>query len=154
MSLQSPLDSIQPSTLCVKNINIHHGKIKPALKKKKSHSKVSIHSVNCHCSIRGAAGPLPDVVPFFNLPGCVPTERSRFPCNASVGSVCCLCPRVLLRLQGQLAPWAGVSGEQPAYYLLPSRRKQVLLLTVSVFYIIHQSRTLSYVNVIFLCWLF
>lgn len=68
---------------------------------------------------------MPDVVPFLDLPGRVPTEGGRFSGAAPAGPVCRLCPQVLLGLQGQLAPWAGLPGKQPAHYLLPTRRKQV-----------------------------
>lgn len=74
---------------------------------------------------RGAAGPMPDVVPFLDLPGRMPTKGSRFSSAAPAGPVRRLCPRVLLGLQGQLAPRSGLPGEQPAHYLLPTRRKQV-----------------------------
>ncbi len=77
------------------------------------------------CSIRGAAGPLPDMVPLLHLSGRVPIKGSRFPRAAPAGPVRRLCPRVLLGLQGQLAPRAGLPGEQPAHHLLPARRKQV-----------------------------
>lgn len=81
------------------------------------------------CAIRGAAGPLPDMVPVLHLPGCVPTKGCRFSSAAPVGPVRRLCPWVLLSLQGQLAPRTGLPGEQHAHYLLPTRRKQVLLFT-------------------------
>lgn len=68
---------------------------------------------------------MPDVVPFLDLPGRVPTEGGRFSGAPPAGPVRRLCPRVLLGLQGQLAPWAGLPGKQPAHYLLPTRRKQV-----------------------------
>jgi len=68
---------------------------------------------------------MPDVVPFLDLPGRVPTKGSRFSCATPAGPVCRLCPRVLRRMQDQLAPRTGLPGEQPAHYLLPAGRKQV-----------------------------
>lgn len=70
-----------------------------------------MHDPVTFCAIRGAAGPVPDVVPFLDLPGRVPAKGRRFSSAAAVGPVRRLCPRVLLSLQGQLAPWTGVSGE-------------------------------------------
>lgn len=91
-------------------------------------TKATIHDAwLSSCDIRGAVGPVPDVVPFLDLPGRVPTKGVRFSSVAPAGPVRRLCPRVLLGVQGQLAPWAGLPGEQPAHYLLPTRRKQVLL---------------------------
>lgn len=81
------------------------------------------------CVVRGIAGPVPNVVPFVDLPGGVPAKGSGFSSPAPAGPMCCMCPRVLLGLQGQLAPRAGLPGEQPAHYVLPTRRKQVLLST-------------------------
>lgn len=77
--------------------------------------------------VRGAVGPLPDVVPLVHLPGRVPAEGSRFSGAAAARPVRRLRPGVLLRLQGRLAPRAGVSGEQPAHHLLPAGREQVPL---------------------------
>lgn len=77
------------------------------------------------CSTRGAAGPLPDVVPLLQLPGRVPAEGVGLPGAAAAGPVCRLRPGVLLCLQGKLAPWPGLPGEQPAHHLLPPWREQV-----------------------------
>lgn len=63
------------------------------------------------CAIRGAAGPVPDVVPFLDLPSRLPTEGLRLSGAAAVGPMRRLCPGVLLSLQGQLASWTGVPGE-------------------------------------------
>lgn len=79
------------------------------------------------CSVRGAVGPVPDLVPLLHLPGRVPTKGDRFSGAAPAGPVRRLRPRVLLGLQGQLAPWAGLPGEHPAHHLLPPGREQVLL---------------------------
>lgn len=70
---------------------------------------------------------MPDLVPLLHLPGRVPAKGDRLSGAAPAGPMRRLCPRVLLGLQGQLAPWAGLPGEQPAHHLLPPRRKQVLL---------------------------
>lgn len=83
------------------------------------------------CSVRGAVGPVPDLVPLLHLPGRVPAKGDRFSGAAPAGPVRRLRPGVLLGLQGQLAPWAGLPGEHPAHHLLPPGREQVLLLTPS-----------------------
>lgn len=82
-------------------------------------------------SSRGAVGPVPDLVPLLQLPGRVSAEGDRLPGTSPAGPVRRLCPGVLLGLQGQLAPRAGLPGEQPAHHLLPPRGEQVRPLTRS-----------------------
>lgn len=77
---------------------------------------------------------MPDLVPLLHLPGRVPAKGDRFSGAAPAGPMRRLRPRVLLGLQGQLAPWAGLPREQPARRLLPPRREQVLLLTLFYFF--------------------
>lgn len=86
------------------------------------------------CCVRGAVGPVPNLVPLLHLPGRVPATGDRFSGAAPAGPMRRLCPRILLGLQGQLAPWTGLLGEQPAHRLLPPRREQVVLLALGAWF--------------------
>lgn len=72
---------------------------------------------------RGAAGPVPDLVPVLDVPGRVPAEGVGG-AAAPAGPVLRLHAGVLLGLQGQLAPQSGLPGE-PAPHVLSARRDQV-----------------------------
>ncbi len=74
---------------------------------------------------RGAAGPEPDLVPVFHVPGCVPAKGVRHGATA-VGAVQRLHTWVLFRLQGQLAPGPRLPRER-SHHHVSARREQVLL---------------------------